>query len=238
MKVIETALEGVVILEPELHRDARGYFFESYSQKLFDRSVRPVRFVQDNESRSSYGVLRGLQFQRGEHAQIKLVRVISGTVLDVAVDIRRGSPTFGRHVAVELSGENRRQLFIPRGFAHGFAVLSEEALFQYKCDNYYAPQSEGYRLADRPRERDPLGKGQPPSETGRSTRTVRLRQGLLRLTIKRLRGTAADTSPDKAATATKAAPATILRGYDGRRDTPRSRESLRCAAMPGAGTDW
>ena len=143
MKVIETALEGVVILEPELHRDARGYFFESYSQKLFDRSVRPVRFVQDNESRSSYGVLRGLHFQRGEHAQGKLVRVISGTVLDVAVDIRRGSPTFGRHVAVELSGENHRQLFIPRGFAHGFAVLSEEALFQYKCDNYYAPQSEG-----------------------------------------------------------------------------------------------
>ena len=119
MKVIETALEGVVILEPELYRDARGYFFESYSQQLFDRSVRPVRFVQDNESRSSYGVLRGLHFQRGEHAQGKLVRVISGTVLDVAVDIRRGSPTFGRHVAVELSGENKRQLFIPRGFAHG-----------------------------------------------------------------------------------------------------------------------
>ena len=150
MKVIETALEGVVILEPELHRDARGYFFESYSQKLFDRSVRPVRFVQDNESRSSYGVLRGLHFQRGEHAQGKLVRVISGTVLDVAVDIRRGSPTFGRHVAVELSGENKRQLFIPRGFAHGFAVLSEEALFQYKCDNFYAPQSEGAIAWDDP----------------------------------------------------------------------------------------
>ena len=143
MKVIETALEGVVILEPELHRDARGYFFESYSQKLFDRSVRPVRFVQDNESRSSYGVLRGLHFQRGEHAQGKLVRVVEGAVLDVAVDIRRGSPTFGRHVAVELSGENRRQLFIPRGFAHGFVVLSEEALFQYKCDNYYAPEADG-----------------------------------------------------------------------------------------------
>ena len=126
MKVIETALEGVVILEPELHRDARGYFFESYSQKLFDRSVRPVRFVQDNESKSSFGVLRGLHFQKPPHAQSKLVRVISGTVLDV-----------------ELSGENHRQLFIPRGFAHGFAVLSEEALFQYKCDNYYAPQSEG-----------------------------------------------------------------------------------------------
>ena len=143
MKVIETALEGVVILEPELHRDARGYFFESYSQKLFDRSVRPVRFVQDNESKSSFGVLRGLHFQKPPHAQSKLVRVISGTVLDVAVDIRRGSPTFGRHVAVELSGENHRQLFIPRGFAHGFAVLSEEALFQYKCDNFYAPQADG-----------------------------------------------------------------------------------------------
>lgn len=143
MKVIETALEGVVILEPELYRDARGYFFESYSQQLFDKSVRPVRFVQDNESKSSYGVLRGLHFQKPPHAQSKLVRVISGTVLDVAVDIRRGSPTFGRHVAVELSGENRRQLFIPRGFAHGFVVLSKEALFQYKCDNCYAPQSEG-----------------------------------------------------------------------------------------------
>ena len=143
MKVIETALEGVVILEPELHRDARGYFFESYSQQLFDKSVRPVRFVQDNESRSSYGVLRGLHFQRGEHAQGKLVRVVEGAVLDVAVDIRRGSPTFGRYVAVELSGENHRQLFIPRGFAHGFAVLSPRALFQYKCDAPYAPQSEG-----------------------------------------------------------------------------------------------
>ena len=142
MKVIETALEGVVILEPELHRDARGYFFESYSRQLFDKSVRPVRFVQDNESRSSYGVLRGLHFQRGEHAQGKLVRVVEGAVLDVAVDIRRGSPTFGRHVAVELSGENHRQLFIPRGFAHGFAVLSEEAVFQYKCDDYYAPEAE------------------------------------------------------------------------------------------------
>ena len=143
MKVIETALEGVVILEPELHRDARGYFFESYSRQLFDKSVRPVRFVQDNESKSSFGVLRGLHFQKPPHAQSKLVRVISGTVLDVAVDIRRGSPTFGRHVAVELSGENKRQLFIPRGFAHGFAVLSDEAVFQYKCDNYYAPASEG-----------------------------------------------------------------------------------------------
>ncbi len=143
MKTIQTPLRGVVILEPDVHEDARGYFMESYSQKLFDRSVGPVRFVQDNESRSLYGVVRGLHFQRGRFAQAKLVRVVSGRVLDVAVDIRRGSPTFGRHVAVELSGENRRQLFIPRGFAHGFAVLSDEALFQYKCDNPYAPQSEG-----------------------------------------------------------------------------------------------
>ena len=132
-----------MIIEPDVFGDDRGYFFESYNQARFDAAVRPVRFVQDNESRSSYGVLRGLHFQRGEHAQGKLVRVVEGAVLDVAVDIRRGSPTFGRHVAVELSGENRRQLFIPRGFAHGFVVLSEEALFQYKCDNCYAPQSEG-----------------------------------------------------------------------------------------------
>ena len=150
MKVIETALEGVVILEPELHRDARGYFFESYSQQLFDKSVRPVRFVHDNESRSSYGVLRGLHFQRGEHAQGKLVRVVEGAVLDVAVDIRRGSPTFGRHVSVELSGDNKRQFFVPRGFAHGFSVLSDEAVFQYKCDNLYAPESEGAIAWDDP----------------------------------------------------------------------------------------
>lgn len=143
MKTIQTPLRGAVILVPDVHEDARGYFMESYSQELFDRSVGPVRFVQDNESRSLYGVVRGLHFQRGRFAQAKLVRVVSGRVLDVAVDIRRGSPTFGRHVAVELSGENRRQLFIPRGFAHGFAVLSDEALFQYKCDNPYAPQSEG-----------------------------------------------------------------------------------------------
>ena len=151
MKVIETALEGVVILEPELHRDARGYFFESYSQKLFDRSVRPVRFVQDNESKSKFGVLRGLHFQCGRAAQSKLVRVVKGKVLDVAVDIRRGSPTFGRHVAVELTAENKRQFFVPRGFAHGFSVLSDEAVFQYKCDNLYAPESEGRSLGTTPR---------------------------------------------------------------------------------------
>ena len=143
MHIIETDLDGVVIVEPQIFGDRRGYFFESFSLRAFDEAVRPIRFVHDNESRSSYGVLRGLHFQKLPYAQSKLVRVISGAVLDVAVDIRRGSPTFGCHVAVELSGENKRQLFIPRGFAHGFVVLSEEAVFQYKCDNYYAPQSEG-----------------------------------------------------------------------------------------------
>ncbi|WP_418991990.1 dTDP-4-dehydrorhamnose 3,5-epimerase [Alistipes sp.] len=143
MKVIETAIPGIVILEPDVFGDARGYFLESYSQKRFDELVRPVRFVQDNESKSRFGVLRGLHFQKGRWAQSKLVRVVRGRVLDVAVDIRRGSPTFGRHVAVELTEENHRQFFIPRGFAHGFSVLSEEAVFQYKCDNPYAPDREG-----------------------------------------------------------------------------------------------
>ena len=143
MKVIKTAIEDVVIIEPDVFGDARGYFFESYSQKRFDEQVRPVKFVQDNESKSRYGVLRGLHFQKGKDAQSKLVRVVKGRVLDVAVDIRRASPTFGKYVAVELSEDNHRQLFIPRGFAHGFSVLSEEAVFQYKCDNLYAPQSEG-----------------------------------------------------------------------------------------------
>lgn len=143
MKVVKTAIEDVVIIEPDVFGDARGYFFESYSQKRFDEQVRPVKFVQDNESKSRYGVLRGLHFQKGKDAQSKLVRVVKGRVLDVAVDIRRGSPTFGKYVAVELTEDNHRQLFIPRGFAHGFSVLSEEAVFQYKCDNLYAPQSEG-----------------------------------------------------------------------------------------------
>lgn len=143
MEVVKTALDGVVVIEPRVFTDGRGYFMESYSQREFDEKVRPVTFVQDNESQSKYGVLRGLHFQTGIHAQSKLVRVIEGTVLDVAVDIRRGSPTFGKYVAVELSGENKRQFFVPRGFAHGFVVLSEEVLFQYKCDNFYAPQSEG-----------------------------------------------------------------------------------------------
>lgn len=143
MKVIATAIKDVVIIEPQVFGDDRGYFFESYSQQQFDQAVRPVHFVQDNESKSRRGVLRGLHFQKGAAAQSKLVRVVQGRVLDVAVDIRRGSPTFGKHVAVELTAENHRQLFVPRGFAHGFSVLSDEAVFQYKCDNFYAPQSEG-----------------------------------------------------------------------------------------------
>lgn len=144
MKVINTDIPGLYILEPVIHGDARGYFFEAFNQKDFDEAVgMHVTFVQDNESKSSYGVLRGLHFQKGDHAQAKLVRVVSGRVLDVAVDMRPGSPTFGRHVSVELTGENHRMFFIPRGFAHGFSVLSEEAVFQYKCDNYYCPESEG-----------------------------------------------------------------------------------------------
>ncbi|MBR5956350.1 MAG: dTDP-4-dehydrorhamnose 3,5-epimerase [Bacteroidales bacterium] len=144
MKVINTDIPGLLILEPVIHGDARGYFFEAFNQKDFDEAVGAhVTFVQDNESKSSYGVLRGLHFQKGDHAQAKLVRVVSGRVLDVAVDMRPGSPTFGRHVSVELTGENHRMFFIPRGFAHGFSVLSEEAVFQYKCDNFYCPESEG-----------------------------------------------------------------------------------------------
>ena len=143
MKVIKTHIDEVLIIEPEIHGDDRGYFIESYSERFFSESVRDCRFVQDNESKSRYGVIRGLHFQKPPHAQSKLVRVVKGAVLDVAVDIRRGSPTFGKYVAVELSDENHRQCFIPRGFAHGFAVLSDEVIFQYKCDNFYAPESEG-----------------------------------------------------------------------------------------------
>ena len=143
MNVINTAIEGVVILEPRVFCDARGYFFESYSKRVFDREVMPVDFVQDNESCSSRGVMRGLHFQRPPFAQAKLVRCVKGAVLDVAVDIRKGSPTYGQHVAVELTEDNHRQLFIPRGFAHGFAVLSDIAVFQYKCDNYYHPEADG-----------------------------------------------------------------------------------------------
>lgn len=150
MKVTKTPIEGVVIIEPTVFGDERGYFFESFSLREFAEKVRPVNFVQDNESKSKYGVVRGLHFQKGADAQSKLVRVVEGRVLDVAVDIRKGSPTFGQHVAVELSAENKRQFFVPRGFAHGFAVLSETATFQYKCDNYYAPHNEGAVAWDDP----------------------------------------------------------------------------------------
>ena len=143
MKVIETDIEGVVIIEPKVFADERGYFFETFSQKEFEEKVCKTTFIQDNESKSTYGVLRGLHFQKMPYAQSKLVRVVKGSVLDIAVDIRKGSPTFGKHIAAELSEENRLQFFVPRGFAHGFVVLSNEAIFQYKCDNYFAPQSEG-----------------------------------------------------------------------------------------------
>ena len=143
MDVVRTDIEGLVIIQPRLFEDQRGYFFESFSEREFAHKVAPVSFVQDNESKSSYGVLRGLHFQKPPYEQAKLVRVVKGRVLDVAVDLRKGSPTYGRYEAVELSEDNHHQLFIPRGFAHGFCVLSDEAVFQYKCDNYYAPQSEG-----------------------------------------------------------------------------------------------
>ena len=143
MEVIKTEIGGVVIIEPRLFNDARGYFFESFSQREFDENVCRVEFVQDNESKSSYGVMRGLHFQRPPFTQAKLVRCVRGAVLDVAVDIRKGSPTYGRHVAVELTEDNHRQFFIPKGFAHGFAVLSDVAVFQYKCDEFYHPEADG-----------------------------------------------------------------------------------------------
>lgn len=143
MEVIKTAIDGVVIIEPKVFKDQRGYFFESFSQREFEAKVCKINFVQDNESMSSYGVMRGLHFQRPPYTQSKLVRCVKGKVLDVAVDIRKGSPTYGQHVAVELSEDNHRQFFVPRGFAHGFAVLSDTAVFQYKCDNFYAPQADG-----------------------------------------------------------------------------------------------
>ena len=143
MDVIRTEIDGVVIIEPKIFGDARGYFFESFSQREFEEKVRKINFVQDNESMSCYGVMRGLHFQRPPFTQSKLVRCVKGAVLDVAVDIRKGSPTYGQHVAVELTEDNHRQFFVPRGFAHGFAVLSETAIFQYKCDNFYAPQADG-----------------------------------------------------------------------------------------------
>lgn len=148
MEIIQTEIKDVFIIEPRVFKDARGYFFESFSQREFDEKVTPIlghniRFVQDNESMSSYGVMRGLHFQRPPYTQSKLVRCVRGAVLDVAVDIRKGSPTYGKHVAVELTEENHRQFFVPRGFAHGFAVLSETAVFQYKCDEFYHPEADG-----------------------------------------------------------------------------------------------
>ena len=142
MNIIRTCIDGVLIIEPRIFEDSRGYFFESFSQREFDEKVRPIIFVQDNESKSSYGVMRGLHFQRPPYTQSKLVRCVKGTVLDVAVDIRKGSPTYGQHVAVELSEDNHRQFFISKGFAHGFAVLSDTAVFQYKCDEFYHPEAD------------------------------------------------------------------------------------------------
>ena len=148
INVIKTALDGVVIIEPKVFGDARGYFFESFSERDFNEAMFPIlghgiKFVQDNESMSSYGVMRGLHFQTMPYTQSKLVRCVKGAVLDVAVDIRKGSPTYGQHFAVELTEDNHRQFFVPRGFAHGFSVLSETAVFQYKCDNFYAPANDG-----------------------------------------------------------------------------------------------
>ena len=143
MQIIKTPIEGLLIIEPKIFKDARGYFFESFSQREFEEKVGPIQFVQDNESMSQYGVMRGLHFQRPPFTQSKLVRCVRGAVLDVAVDIRKGSPTYGQHVAVELTEDNHRQFFVPKGFAHGFAVLSETAVFQYKCEEFYHPEADG-----------------------------------------------------------------------------------------------
>lgn len=143
MEIIQTSIEGLLVIEPKIFKDSRGYFFESFNQKEFEEKVGRINFVQDNESKSTYGVVRGLHFQNPPYSQSKLVRVVKGAVLDVAVDLRKDSATYGKYVAMELTEENHKQLFIPKGFAHGFSVLSQEAVFQYKCDNFYAPQSEG-----------------------------------------------------------------------------------------------
>ena len=151
MNVIKTPIEGLLLIEPRVFGDSRGYFFESFNLAQFEKETGiSVNWIQDNESKSCYGVIRGLHFQKGEHAQAKLVRVVSGRVLDVAVDIRKGSPTYGQVFKAELSGDNHLMVFIPRGFAHGFSVLSESAVFQYKCDNYYAPEAEGAIAWDDP----------------------------------------------------------------------------------------
>lgn len=151
MNIIQTDIEGVVIIDPDVYSDERGYFFESFSKREFEEKVCKTVFVQDNESLSGYGVVRGLHFQRPPYEQAKLVRVVKGKVLDVAVDIRKDSPTYGKHISIELSEENKRQVFIPRGFAHGYAVLAGETIFQYKCDNYYAPDYEDAILWNDPK---------------------------------------------------------------------------------------
>lgn len=151
MKMTETEIAGTWILEPKVFGDDRGYFFESFSRQIFEETIGKITFVQENESRSSFGVVRGLHYQRPPFSQAKLLRVVQGRVWDVAVDLRKDTATFGHYIAVELSGENKRQFFIPRGFAHGFAVLSETAIFQYKCDNYYAPDYEGGIRFDDPK---------------------------------------------------------------------------------------
>ena len=162
MNVIKTNIDDVVIIEPRIFEDSRGYFFESFSQREFDEKVSRIVFVQDNESKSSYGVMRGLHFQRPPFTQSKLVRCVKGSVLDVAVDIRKGSPTYGQHVAVELTEDNHRQFFIPKGFAHGFAVLSDTAVFQYKCDEFYHPEADGgISIQDETLGIDWLIKGKP-----------------------------------------------------------------------------
>jgi dTDP-4-dehydrorhamnose 3,5-epimerase len=143
MEVIKTDIDGVYIIEPKIFEDSRGYFFESYNDLEFINKVGFIDFVQDNESKSSYGVMRGLHFQKPPHTQAKLVRCVRGAILDVAVDLRKDSPTYGKHVAVELTEDNHRQLFIPKGFAHGFSVLSDTAIFQYKCDDFYHPELDG-----------------------------------------------------------------------------------------------
>lgn len=143
MAIMETEIDGVFVIKPTIFEDSRGYFFESYSQKQFEEKIGKVNFVQDNESKSSYGVVRGLHFQMPPYTQAKLVRCVKGAVLDVAVDLRLGSPTYGKYVAVELTEDNHLQLFIPKGFAHGFSVLSDEAVFQYKCDEFYHPEADG-----------------------------------------------------------------------------------------------
>ncbi len=149
MEFKKTSIGGVYVIEPRVFNDSRGYFFEAWKKQEFEDHIGKIEFIQDNESKSSYGVLRGLHYQKGDYSQAKLVRVIKGKVLDVAVDIRKSSPTFGQHVMVELNDENKRQFFIPRGFAHGFLVLSDEAIFTYKVDNVYAPQAEaGIRWND------------------------------------------------------------------------------------------